>query len=139
MQDLIQDELRRVLAVWNSGRQLRLVALGHSTHVVPAHGNERAHEEPIVFRQKKAYGYVFAVIEGGLCSQSPESWEKFLQRCSEMEQVRGDLTREERAAAESLAWKAFCRGWNFAQSGFAAHRYVLIAREGVREEVGSEP
>lgn len=139
MQDLIEDELRRVLADWNAGKEIRTVALGHSTRVEGLkHGLplEVRHS----FRQRKAMAYVFQLIEAGLRLKMPFLWGDFFRLCLEEREagkLKHDLqpldylSKEEAEAAESLAWKALLRGWNFALTGFPDSRYITIAKEKV--------
>jgi len=127
MQDLIEDELRGVLADWNAGKPIRTVALGHSTRV-----EGLKHGLPLEvrnnFRQKKALAYVFQLIEAGLLLKMPFTWDEFFKLCLE-ERKAGELTKQEAEAAESLAWKALLRGWNRALTGFPDVHYVSIAKE----------
>jgi hypothetical protein len=122
MNDLIRDELDEVLADWDDGRPIRSIALGHSTRTT-----ETGERVPHVFRQKKAHDYCFALITAAIAKEDPApiSWELFTLLTAS---APGDLTAEERQAAESLAWTALTRGWKNAIAGFPNDRYITIAR-----------
>lgn len=136
MQDLIQDELAVVLADWKAGKPVRSIALGHSTRVAPAEGNEPAREVAMVFRQKRAFGYVCALLDAGLTFMKTErkmerpDFENLIRGWSRGEyQGFSDLSISEREAAESLAWKALLRGWSFALAGFDGQRYISVTND----------
>jgi hypothetical protein len=129
--DLIEDELRQVLADWNAGKPVRSIALGHTTRVdgVNAHGLPA--EMRNAFRQRKALAYVFQLIEAGLQLGMPFTWDQFFALCLDERDkgVKADLTQQEIEAAESLAWKALLRGWNRALAGFPDAHYISIGKE----------
>ncbi len=138
MDDLIEDELRQVLADWNAGKPVRSIALGHTTRVdgVNAHGLPA--EMRNAFRQRKALAYVFQLIEAGLQLGMPFTWDQFFALClDERDKAKPKhdlqpvdyLSREEIEAAESLAWKALLRGWNRALAGFPDAHYISIGKE----------
>jgi hypothetical protein len=137
VQDLIEDELRKVLADWNAGKEIRSIALGHSTRVegVDAHGSPLHVRN--VFRQRKALAYVFQLIEAGLKLGMPFTWDLFFSLCLEERdtarlhglQPADYLSRQETEAAESFAWAALVRGWNRALTGFSDSQYVTIAKD----------
>lgn len=124
MQDLIRDDLKTLLADWHAGRPVRTLILGHSMRLMPAKGNEPAYEEPIIFRQKRALAYAFALIDAALEDDvGLLLTRKFEHYCAG---APADLSREEKEAAESLAWKALLRGWSLAIAGHDNHRYITI-------------
>jgi hypothetical protein len=128
MQDLIEEGLRAVLADWNAGKSIRSIVLGHSTRVEGfQHGKPL--EVPVVFRQRKALAYVFQLVAAGLRLKMPFLYDDFFRLCLDERSKAGDLNREEMEAAESLAWKALLRGWNFALTGFPDSRYISIAKD----------
>jgi len=124
MNDLIQDELRAIITDWTEGRRNHAIQLGH-----PVRRNEKTgKEERHVFRQRKAYDYCFWLIAQALTSEKQEriSWAMFSMLGDGAPE---DLSTEERQAAESLAWKALCRGWKNAIAGFPDEHSIAIARE----------
>jgi hypothetical protein len=123
MNDLIQAELRQVVTDWMDGRRIQAIPLGH-----PVRLNNDGVEEPHVFRQKKAYDYCFSLIATALTTDKQErlSWAMFSLLT---DSAPKDLSTEERQAAESLAWKALCRGWHNAISGFPEQHAIALTRE----------
>ena len=137
MQDLIEDELREVLASWNAGNEVTSIPLGHSTHVdgVDASGNPR--EVHHVFRQRKALGYAFRLISSGLDLGMPFPFDQFFALCLEEREntgIKTELSRYEIEAAESLAWKALLRGWKRALAGFPESSYIAVAKAKAKPE-----
>jgi hypothetical protein len=128
VQDLIEDELRAVLADWNAGKEIRTLALGHSTRVEGLKDGFPL-EVRNSFRQRHAVQYVFQLIEAGLRLKMPFPYSAFFSLCLDQRHAVNDLSREEIDAAESLAWKALLRGWNVALTGFPDSRYISIAKE----------
>lgn len=138
MDDLIEDELRQVLADWNAGKPVRSVALGHRVRVEGVNAHGLPGEVRNEFRQRKALAYVFQLIEAGLKLKMPFTWDQFFALCvDERDKAKPKrdlqpvdyLSRQEIEAAESLAWKALLRGWNHAITGFPDVQYVSIAKE----------
>jgi hypothetical protein len=123
MQDLIHDELREVIERWAQGQRIHAIALGHPVRV-----NEQGAEERHVFRQRRAYDYCFSLIGTALTSPKAEQI-SFALFTMLTEGAPKDLSLEERQAAESLAWKALCRGWQNALAGFPDEHTISIARE----------
>jgi hypothetical protein len=137
MQDLIEDELRAVLASWNAGNEVASIPLGHSTHVdgVDQSGNPR--EVHHVFRQRKALGYAFQLIASGLVAGLPMLFDQFYLLCLEEREntgIKTVLSRYEIEAAESLAWKALLRGWKRAIAGFPESSYISVAKAKAKPE-----
>ena len=126
MNDLIQDELRKVLHDWHSGEAVRSIALGHSVREVEVDG-QRSHEHH-VFRQKKVHEFVFALIEASLPNAPLIDFDFFDAVAQEKARDLG-LSTEERAAAVSLAWVALRRGWARALSGFPDAHAISLKRE----------
>lgn len=136
MHDLIEDEIREALQDWAT-LPVRVVALGHSGHLVPGENeNEPAREVPHVFRQKLVYAYVFEILRVAIeHSPAPLTWSQFRLYCdlALSGEVGGagafaDGSTEEREAAESFAWKVLRCGWNHALTGFPEHRYITLRK-----------
>lgn len=121
MNDLIHDELMQVIGDWANGRPLRTVALGHPVRRDPKTGEEQRH----TFRQRRVQDYCMNLIIVGV-EHLPIDFPEF-QLMTDM--APKDLSAEERAAAESLAWKALLRGWKNALTGFSDHQYISLTRE----------
>jgi hypothetical protein len=119
MNNLIQSELRQVLADWTHGQPIRSIELGHPVRVNPKTGAEERH----TFRQTQVHDYCFTLLSECVDYGQPMPWELF----SMLDIAPPDLSLEERQAAESLAWKAQLRGWNNAISGFDGH--ITLTRE----------
>lgn len=126
MNDLIQDELEQVLRAWRSGMTVPSIVLGHSVREVEVNG-QRTHEIH-VFRQKKAYELVFALIETSLPDAPRIDFDYFDAVAQEKAAALG-LSAEERAAAVSLAWVALRRGWGRALSGFPDAHAISLKKE----------
>jgi len=131
MHDLIEGEIREALADWDS-LPVRVLALGHSTHLVPGEGkNEPAREVHHVFRQKVTYAHVFAILRQAMDhAPAPLTWEQFklYVDLAAPDPLAMVLSQEEREAAESFAWKVLRTGWNRALTGFSEDRYITIRR-----------
>src|SRR5271156_5966124 len=110
--DLIQDELKHVLANWTKGRPVHSIALGHAVRVVS--DNTGTREERHSFRQRKVHDYCFSLINEGLQYGEPMSYALFAM----LDVAPPGLSAQEKQSAESLAWKALSRGWERAVSGF---------------------
>lgn len=121
MHDLIEEELRQMIAEWTAGKEVRTIELGHSVRL-----NQEGTEEPHKFRQRRALDYCFRLIAAALEHERPISFETFAL-LSEL--APADLSTEERQAAESLAWKALARGWRNAITGHADDHYLSLKRE----------
>jgi hypothetical protein len=126
MNDLVQDELKAVLAQWSTGEKVNAIALGHATREVEVAG-ERTHEHH-VFRQKKTYAFVFDLIEANLEDLPLIDFGMFDAVADEKAKVYG-LSTEERAAGVSLAWVALRRGWSRAIGGFPDAHAITIKQE----------
>jgi hypothetical protein len=126
MNDLIQDELKKVLYDWHSGEQVRSIALGHTVREVDADGM-RTHEVH-VFRQKKTHDFVFALIEANLEDLPLVDFGMFDAIADEKAKEFG-LTAEERGAGVSLAWAALRRGWSRAIAGFPEMHGITLKQE----------
>ena len=126
MNDLIQDELRKVLHDWHSGESVHSIALGHSVREVEVDGM-RTHEHH-VFRQKKVYEFVFVLIETSLPDAPLVDFEYFDAVAQEKARDMG-LSTEERAAGVSFAWVALRRGWARALSGFPDAHAISLKQE----------
>jgi hypothetical protein len=134
VEDLIEDELRAVLADWNAGKPIRTIVLGHRVRVEGVNDYGLPREVGSPFRQRKALHYTLSLIESGLRLGMPFTWDQFFELCLEERSkgVKIDLTREEMEAADSLAWKALLRGWNRAITGFPDVQYVSISKSTAR-------
>lgn len=128
MHDLIEDEIREALQDWAT-LPVRVVALGHSGHLVPGENdNEPAREVPHVFRQKLVYAYVFEILRVAIeHSPAPLTWSQFRLYCDLA--LSGEVGTEECEAAESFAWKVLRVGWNRALTGFPEDRYITLRKE----------
>lgn len=126
MNDLIQDELKAVLAKWHQGEAVQAIALGHAQREVEVAG-ERTLEHH-VFRQKKTYAFVFDLIEANLKDLPLVAFGMFDAIADEKAKEFG-LSAEERGAAVSLAWVALRRGWSRAISGFTDANGITIKQE----------
>lgn len=126
MNDLIQDELKKVLKDWRAGAQVHSIALGHSVREVEVAG-ERTQEHHI-FRQKKTHEFVFALIEANLEDVPLIDFGMFDAIADEKAKAF-ELSAEERGAAVSLAWVALRRGWSQAISGFPEGHEITLKRE----------
>lgn len=126
MNDLIQDELKKVLNDWHSGEQVRSIALGHTVREVEVDGM-RAHEHHI-FRQKKTHEFVFALIEANLEDLPLIDFGMFDAIADEKAKELG-LSAEERGAGVSLAWAALRRGWSRAIGGFPEGHEITLKQE----------
>jgi hypothetical protein len=127
MDDLIKDELRAIVQDWNAGKQLQVIPLGHRVRVEERkteHGTTETSEVPVVFRQRVAYECTFRLIDA-LLDRRPLEFPEFLALSKDVD--CGEMSKEERDAALSMAWLALRRGWRFALSGFPAT--VTISRE----------
>ena len=126
MNDLVQDELKKVLAEWHTGKQVQAIALGHSVREVEVDG-VRTHEHH-VFRQKKTYAFVFDLIEANLEDLPLVDFAMFDAIADEKAKEFG-LSAEERGAGVSLAWAALRRGWSRALSGFPEGHEITLKQE----------
>jgi hypothetical protein len=81
-------------------------------------------EERHTVRQLQTYAYCFDLIEAGL-ADPPESYAAFCALASGISPA--ELSNEEKEAAESLAWKALCRGWRRALANFPNREDLEIA------------
>ena len=125
MQDVIQNELTKVIADWRDGKQVRVIALGHPVRVNPKNGVEESH----IFRQKVAYEFVFELLGSFLATaDQPVTFEFFTAIGQELA-PDFNLSAEELEAALSLAWVVLRSGWNHALTGYAEHRYIFLTRE----------
>jgi hypothetical protein len=130
MQDLIGDELRKVLAAWDAGNSIRSIPLGHSTVVDGLDQSGMPREVRQVFRQRKAHAYAFQLIAAGLRLRPPFLHSDFWQIVLDVgTRATTELSVQECDAAESLAWKALLRGWKIATAGFPESSYILISRD----------
>jgi hypothetical protein len=130
MQDLIEEDLRKVLAAWDAGEPVRSIVLGHSTVVDGVDQSGMPREVRQVFRQRKAHAYAFQLIAAGLRLRPPFLHSDFWQIVVDVgARATTDLTVQECDAAESLAWKALLRGWRIAITGFPAESYISISRD----------
>jgi hypothetical protein len=126
MNDLVQDELKKVLSEWHTGKQVQGIALGHSVREVEVDG-VRTHEHH-VFRQKKTYAFVFDLIEANLEDLPLVDFAMFDAIADEKAKEFG-LSAEERGAGVSLAWAALRRGWSRALSGFPDGHEITLKQE----------
>lgn len=126
MNDLVQDELKAVLAKWHSGEAVNAIALGHAQREVEVAG-ERTLEHH-VFRQKKTYAFVFDLIEANLEDLPLVDFGMFDAIADEKAKQFG-LSLEERGAGVSLAWAALRRGWARALGGFPEGHGITLKRE----------
>jgi hypothetical protein len=130
MQDLIEDELRKILAAWDAGEPIRSIPLGHSTVVDGVDQAGMPREVHHVFRQRKAHAYAFQLIAAGLRLRPPFIHSDFWQIVLDVgTRATTDLTVQECDAAESLAWKALLCGWKVAIAGFPESGYILLSRD----------
>ncbi len=130
MHDLIADEVKEALEAWDRPQQwVRLVALGHSGHVVPGENqNEAPREVPHVFRQKLAWAYVFEILRCMGTAADHAQFQALMPEVSTRVQATPALSSEERGAAESFAWKVLRVGWNRALTGFPEDRYITLCK-----------
>lgn len=126
MNDLVQDELKAVLAKWHTGEAVHAIALGHAQREVEIAG-ERTLEHH-VFRQKKTYSFVFDLIEANLENLPLIDFGMFDAVADEKAKEFG-LSLEERVAAVSLAWVALRRGWSRATGGFSEGHEITLKQE----------
>lgn len=135
MNDLIKDEISQILEDWDrpisnaTASWVRVVALGHPVRVVPGEGNEPAREVSHLFRQKAVYAYVFEILR---CVEIDVDYDQFKALLPEVRKrvlSSPPLSKEERDAAESFAWKVLRVGWNHALTGFPDHRYISLRKE----------
>lgn len=127
MHDLIQSELLTVLRDWREGNSVKSIALGHSTRAVIQADGTTAHQQH-VFRQKKTHELVFRLIELFLNSAPVVDFAYFDEVADERAREL-QLSAEEKAAAQSLAWVALRRGWTRALSGFPESHTITLKRE----------
>jgi hypothetical protein len=128
VQDLVERELWAVLAAWKAGQPVRSIVLGHSVVLDPAYDNEPAREFRRPFRQVNALAYALDLVERYL-QQKPDSRclidrNDFEFLCQQI--PLQELSRGEREAGESLAWKALLCGWERALAGFEGHHYLAL-------------
>jgi hypothetical protein len=126
MNDLVQDELKKVLRDWHAGEKVQAIALGHSVREIEVAG-ERTHEHH-VFRQKKTYAFVFGLIEANLEDLPLVDFTMFDAIADEKAKEFG-LSVEERGAGVSLAWTALRRGWSRAIGGFPEGHEITLKQE----------
>jgi hypothetical protein len=134
MEDLIEDELRGVLADWNAGKPIRTIVLGHRVRVDGTNDYGLPREVRNEIRQRLALSYVFELIAAGLKLGMPFTWGRFFELCLDQRTTLAidRFTKQEIEAAESLAWKALLRGWNRAITGFPDVQYVSISKSAAR-------
>ena len=126
MNDLVRDELAKVLADWNNGDAVQSIALGHSMREVERDGVRT--QEHHIFRQKKTHEFVFALIEDNIEHLPLVDFVRF-DAVAEEKAKEFRLTPEERGAGISLAWAALRRGWARAIAGFESAHTVTVKRE----------
>lgn len=128
MNDLIIDELRQVMNDWESGAPVTSIALGHSVREGKDDLGIRI-DVPHVFRQKKTHAYVFELIDHALANpQASYDFGQFDIVAQETAR-KFQLSVEEQAAGESLAWVALRRGWKRAIAGFNDGHSISVKRE----------
>jgi hypothetical protein len=129
MTTTIQEELAQVLADWQSGKELRVLELGHTQQMEDfgSDGSQRLSlSKPLLENdQERVYGYVFEALARCL-EDNPLDYEMFLAFCGDL--AAKDLTPEERAGAQSLAWKALKVGWARALEGHPETRFIKIKK-----------
>jgi hypothetical protein len=120
MDNKSRSDLRQVLEDWERGIPVRVLRLGHGSHI----------------RQDEVYGYVFALMKI-LIDETIGSHEAFLALCDisppaavipGSSDPQPDLTDEELGAAHSLVWRVFHSGWDHALTGFPNAQYTSVER-----------
>jgi hypothetical protein len=138
MPTAIHPDTAAALKAWDKGDPVRSVYLGHTQKHIPG---VEGHPDRIDFntpphrnRQDLAHAWCFSIIEYFMIVGAPHNHEEFetiVDELANTEAGRNDLTPEERAGAESLAWKALIVGWDAAIDGLPATRYLQVQKPAI--------
>ena len=145
----LKPDVLQALQDWK-GKPVKALELGHTHRMThseeymqsnPAARNSIDLSKRLANDQERAYGYVFALLgHAADASAFAESFLKdaafehsgFLEMASELRKAEfADVTPEEAAAAESLAWKALHVGWARAIAGHSPHFYIEVSNPAV--------
>lgn len=103
------EDLKRIIADWKDGKEIRVLSLGHSASV----------------RQGLVYEHAFRFMEIAIDDPTKHSFEKLQTFVDSLR----ELNEEERGAVLTFAWLALRNGWNRAIAGHLDHKYTMITRE----------
>jgi hypothetical protein len=150
MNRLIKPDVLRVLQDWKAGKSVMSLDLGHVHRMAnteeemasyPNRRNPIDLSKRLANDNERAHAYCFALLghaaDGSIFAESflkDAAFEHsgFMEMANALRKEEfTDVTPEEAAGAESLAWKALHVGWKLAIAGHDASRYVDVATKDV--------
>jgi hypothetical protein len=134
----LKPDVLEALRAWNAGKPVKSIELGHVHRMKDVPGfsatidaSKHLHQD-----QERAHAYCFYLIELFKTNGVPAEHEDFLKACDEYETLfreeedgNEQLTPEEIAGAESLAWKALRFGWARSIEGHKDSMYITVSRK----------
>jgi hypothetical protein len=125
----IKPDVLQILKDWKDGKPVRSLELGHVHSMIEHPGMSPRIDlsKRLELDQERAHEYCFAIMEFEKDDLDSDH-ETFLKVCQMIREKFTDVTPEEAAGAESLAWKALTIGWKRAIEGHGDGNYIEVSR-----------